>query len=218
MTQQAREDYGPVVDDSDEEIRELKAELEEVQGPQGSWRKNKARRQKTEYRTADEVAKKSDKNLIIDMTSANGPRKVASMQQLDTQGSAATGDKARKLPELQYNLRTLVDFVEVDLQKFDRQLQAERRRKERLEAEKERVRGELGVEDGQVARLTEMMEELALFQSAHSRAKPATLDEVKALLKSMQKRFYDEYHDFGVYELAAPLCLPQVGSALGANM
>lgn len=91
------------------------------------WKRAKAaERHKREYRTADEIlAAQEDKPVaavqpILDM---RGPqaRLVTDMEALNAEGVAEDGETI-PMPELQHNLRLLVDLSAAEIQRIDGKL------------------------------------------------------------------------------------------------
>ena len=90
------------------------------------WKRNKAaERQRREYRTAEEIlAEQEEKPAaaqpILDM---RGPtaRLVTDMETLNAEAAEADGETI-PMPELQHNLRLLVDLSAAEIQRIDGKL------------------------------------------------------------------------------------------------
>ena len=85
-------------------------------------------------------------------------RVVTNLEALNEEQRLADDDTP--MPELQHNVRLVVDLAEADIQTIDRRLQAERDTLVALQAEKERAARRDGQLAGQLSRVMEMMEAL----------------------------------------------------------
>ncbi|XP_072987699.1 septin and tuftelin-interacting protein 1 homolog 1 [Typha latifolia] len=106
------------------------------------WSKQKQGRKKSEILTKDELlARKQEQGVevvqkVLDM---RGPqvKVLTSLEHLNVED--AMKDNEVPMPELQYNVRLIVDTTEVDIQKLDRDLRREREKVASLSKEKAKI-------------------------------------------------------------------------------
>lgn len=215
--------------------------VDELTCPQG-WKKDRKQKPKVVYKTAEEIVREAtpQKQVIIDMTTAQ-PRVLTSLDQVHSallRGSRKLpGASARQLvlradgrqaiapeaalkkavymPELQYNIRTLVDLLEINLQNLDRKHKNEKEAIERLTREARRLEALAKAESEQRERLRAMNEILSRVRQriAASQMTPEALAKNFELL---QKDYKEEYYVFNLPALALALALPLMRTHLDA--
>lgn len=106
------------------------------------WLKQKQGKKKDEILSAEELlAKKQEQGIevvqkVLDM---RGPqvKVLTSLENLNAEDEAKENEVP--MPELQYNVRLIVDTTEVDIQRLDRDLRREREKVVSLQREKEKI-------------------------------------------------------------------------------
>ena len=192
------------------------------------WKKrNELRRQKREYKTAEELLAEEDEKAREAGGSAQGSRKklsiidmrgahaqVVDANQLHKSRVVSTDEDGTLLPELQHNLKLVVDLAESDITKLDGKIRSEKDTLEILRREKVRLNKQADLHD-ELAERTQsalkLVEEVdALSKKCRDRA------EFDALTKSwveIVKRFPKEYYSHRLYRLALAHATPYVRAA-----
>ena len=148
-------------DESEEEASEDDMDVDEAMRArdaakkaqeQTMWKKrNDLRRQKREYKTAEELLAEEQENArdaksvklateklnIIDMRGAHA--QVVNANELHKSRVISTDDDDLMLPELQHNLKLIVDLAENDISKLDGKIRSEKDTLEILRREKTRL-------------------------------------------------------------------------------
>ena len=205
-------------------------------------RRNELKRERREYKTAEEVLAEQERaDLEAAGIGTDGPDLKAAARQtapakmtvidmrgsqahvvtdlrklradgLNGSGSQADDDEDIAFPELQHNLRLIVDLAEAEIQTVDAKIRHERdtnvllrREAERHRADAERAERAADSLD-RILRLAEKCE-----VSAQSRG--ATLDDLATMYADMKARYPDEYARHGVQRLAVAHAHPMVEDA-----
>eukprot|EP00887_Chlorella_sp_A99_P006127 scaffold22.g6127.t1 len=150
-----------------------------------------------------------ERATIIDM---RGPqaRVVTNLEHLNVQEEREDGN-AVPMPELQHNLRLLVDLAESDIQRLDARIRHEKDSAVILGKEQARLEDESRAASESAGRLAEVAEAVAAAAAAGPQA---GLDELEASFARLQASFREEYvmYNLGVAALAA--ALPRLAAAL----
>lgn len=212
------------------------AEIEEDKEPKvqlHQWKKQDGESQKTKYiyRTIDDVKSDSigkkflgdssrlSKVKVIDMT---GPEQkvFAGYHQIHQQHSKPEewedSDKKKErghhfsLPELQHNLALLVEMMEQEIIRNDRELSHENDYVVNLKHEKERLAKVMEDEKKQIETLKSVM---LIIDELNDRNKndcdnPLTINSTMEILKKLQQEYYEEYVMYGLNDLAVAIVYP----------
>mmetsp|Transcript_33140 Transcript_33140/g.93819 ORF Transcript_33140/g.93819 Transcript_33140/m.93819 type:complete len:857 (+) Transcript_33140:229-2799(+) len=200
-------------DDAEAEAapKDAKAQKQEV----GLWKKrNAAARVKREYRTADEVlesAVEGNRDLsqqpILDM---RGPRArlVTNLESLDMKEHHEDGDPV-PMPELQHNLRLIVDLAESEITQIDAKLRQEKdtavilgRQQTRQELELKEVEDELAC----ISEITQQMEKAA---------NASELGGLFLLYSGIQKKYPEQFVMYNIPAAVLGQVLPLMKVKLG---
>ena len=220
-TKRGDEDEEDSEDEMDLDEATKAREKEKKAREQSMWKKrNELRRQKREYKTAEEVLAEEQENgspaqtlerlNIIDMRGAHAT--VVKAGELH-KSVARTEEEDLMLPELQHNLKLVVDLAESDITKLDGKIRSEKDTLEILRREKVRLSKQAAAHDELAARVKSA---LALVEKCNAAAQSCgTTEEFGALTKSWMevvKQFPKEYYGHRLNRLALSHATPYVRS------
>ncbi|KAL5977352.1 hypothetical protein ACLOJK_021698 [Asimina triloba] len=161
------------------------------------WKRNRnrGRRKEKKYITAEELlAQKEEQGLevvqkVLDM---RGPqvRVLTNLENLNAEEKAK--ENQVPMPELQHNVRLIVDMAELDIQKIDRDLRHERETVASLQTEKERLQEEAILQKKQLDAMEEILATLDRLGEANLLG-ALTLDSLAMTFHDLQKKFADDY-------------------------
>lgn len=163
------------------------------------WSKLATPRQKNrqDYMTAEELlAKKQEQGgseaFVQKVFDMRGPqvRVLTNLENLNTEENAKEEDVP--MPELQYNLRLIVDLAEVDIQKIDSNLRDEKEAAIRLKEEKDRLEIEAARQKRQLDNLDRIKGILDRVREENS-AGTITLERLLKCFTDLQRRFPEDY-------------------------
>jgi tuftelin-interacting protein 11 len=203
----------PVVEEEAFESREM------------NWKKGN-RKQKTVYKTAADVTNKQqagvaqgpDKYQIVDM---RGPHvKILSSDQIATVDDEDPGwtptasARSSQLPELQHNLRILVEMTEEDIEKIDREirraadsLQGLTLRRDRFAAQDAREKAAIQ-QTKDVLKLLDDCQEQVEAVANKSKSVPARLNTIARTFEKIRQMYPQEWKAFNIASLAEPMVFP----------
>ncbi|RWV84999.1 hypothetical protein GW17_00053244 [Ensete ventricosum] len=174
------------------------------------WLKQKQGKKKVEILTADELlAKKQEQGIevvqkVLDM---RGPqvKVLTSLENLNVEDEMKENEVP--MPELQYNVRLIVDSTEVDIQKLDRDLRREREKVVSLQIEKEKILKE-------EMRQRQQLQVMETIAGVLERVKDdnlsgvLTLDSLLATFRDLKERFREDYKLCSISSVACAFAYP----------
>lgn len=169
-----------------------------------TWKKKNAaaRSSRQDYKTIadvlNEVAERpleQPKQTIIDMRGKQ-KRLVTNMEHLNQEQQEDTADMT-PMPELQHNMRLLVDVAEADIQRIDGKLRHEKDTAVILGREQARLQGEVEAAAHQVHSLNQILQTVRQCQSSDA---SITITDVEQVYSRLKQQHREEYY---MYNLAA---------------
>ena len=168
------------------------------------WKRGKQRQPRTQYITS------------LDQESrAAAEKRVASVGIIDMRGPPAGGDGAarKRMPELYYNVRLLVDLLRVELIELDAKQAKRREQLAVLDADHERVLSQSAAERDRLIRL-ERVRGLVEECSKRVRERRIDLTQVCALFGALRANYAREYELFRLSRLVHSLVAPLLGERM----
>lgn len=171
-----------------------------------TWKKKNAvaRSSRQDYKTVadvlNEVAERpleQPKQTIIDMRGKQ-KRLVTNMQHLNQEQQEDTADMT-PMPELQHNMRLLVDVAEADIQCIDGKLRHEKDTAVILGREQARLQEEVKAAAQQVHSLNQILQTVRQCQSSDASV-TITITDVEQVYSRLKQQHREEYY---MYNLAA---------------
>ncbi|KAK3280272.1 hypothetical protein CYMTET_11885 [Cymbomonas tetramitiformis] len=182
------------------------------------WKqKNQEKRTKATYKTAAELlAEQEDKapapqTTVIDMRGAQA-RVVTNMANLNALEEEESKEDPVPMPELQHNMRLIVDMSEAEIKQLDSNIYREKENAVILGREQDKLRKEVAQRSAQVERAQELLNLVLQCQSGvdqHSQ----TLEDLAVMYSDARARFPEEYV---MYKLRS-LALAQVQPLMSAR-
>ena len=198
--------------------------------PKGFWkRRAKEQRQKRVYKTAEELLRESEaaaqapgeRMTVIDMRGAQA-RVVTNLGRLSEaptsadEAAAAALIDATPMPELQHNLRLVVDLAEAEIQSLDRKLRTERDTRSILAREAARLSVEVDAHAERVSSTEALLEAVTAATAAASTLPPGApgLAQLAARFRAVRDAHPDEWRAYGLANVALAQALPLVAAHL----
>ncbi|KAI7842892.1 hypothetical protein COHA_003404 [Chlorella ohadii] len=203
-----------VVED-DKEKEKKPEEVVDVKKEAKMWkRKNADQRVKRTFKTADEVLKETEeqpaaaeRQTIIDM---RGPqaRLVTNLEHLNVEEERGDGGSV-PMPELQHNMRLLVDLAENDIQRLDARIRQEKDTAVILGKEQERLKEEADMAAAAAQRMEQVLAAVGRAQS-----EPLSLEEVEQAYRELRASFREEYVMYNLAAAGLAQALPRLAQQL----
>lgn len=183
-----------------------------------TWKKKNAaaRSSRQDYKTIadvlNEVAERpleQPKQTIIDMRGKQ-KRLVTNMEHLNQEQQEDTSDMT-PMPELQHNMRLLVDVAEADIQRIDGKLRHEKDTAVILGREQARLQGEVEAAAQQVHSLNQILQTVSQCQSSDA---SITITDVERVYRKLKQQHREEYYMYNLAAAALAQALPRLTQLL----
>ncbi|KAL4858605.1 Septin and tuftelin-interacting protein 1 [Chlorella vulgaris] len=207
---------GKAAEEAAAAAKDKEPETVDVKREAKMWkRKNADQRVKRSFKTADEVLKESEsrpvaaeRQTIIDM---RGPqaRLVTNLEHLNVEEDRGDGGTV-PMPELQHNMRLLVDLAENDIQKLDAKIRHEKDTAVILGKEQARLEEEAAAAAAAAERLEGV---LAAVARAHSEA-GLELGDLAEVYRTLRGQYREEYVMYNLAAAALAQVLPRMAQLL----
>eukprot|EP00462_Mataza_sp_D1_P008843 CAMPEP_0175165914 /NCGR_PEP_ID=MMETSP0087-20121206/27379_1 /TAXON_ID=136419 /ORGANISM="Unknown Unknown, Strain D1" /LENGTH=871 /DNA_ID=CAMNT_0016455401 /DNA_START=6 /DNA_END=2621 /DNA_ORIENTATION=+ len=208
-----------------EESSDEEKETPQRENREGNWRKGGKKKAKQQYKTAAEVAaeqqekEKAYSNIVIDM---RGPTKISTLDKISSkkQDSWTPTGSSHNLPELQHNLRLLVDLTEEDIHKINRSLKATSDKLVHLKHSRDVAKAAYEREQTAMAatqtclKLIDTCSEDLEDMAKRKKSAWAKLEMVAGVFETIREAHPSEWQEFRLAGLSELWCFPLVKAVL----
>ncbi|KAK0598821.1 hypothetical protein LWI29_038289 [Acer saccharum] len=180
-------------------------------GQEKLWKQTRARNKEEEYITVEEMLEKMQEQgfevvdqKVIDMQWPH-VRILTNLENLDVEEKAREFDVS--MPELQHNVRLIVDLAELDIQKIDKDLRNEKETASSLLLEKEKLEKMVAEQKQQLDSMKKIVDVLGQVETESSFG-TITLDSLANYFSDLERTYGDDYKLYNLFCIACSFVLP----------
>ncbi|KAI3978724.1 hypothetical protein MKX01_015899 [Papaver californicum] len=187
----------PIGEENSEEKKSLPPVVA-VQSKEKLWSKqNRTKKKSKAYTTAEELlASKEDGGFEVVLTN---------LEDLNAEEKARDSDKP--MPELQYNIKLILDLAQLDIEKFGRDLRMEREKVVSLQSEKETLQKDASRQKKQLDNMEEIIAVMDRIEGENTMG-TLTIESLSNIFTELQTSYRDEYKLCNLSCIACSYALP----------
>ncbi|MCL7049438.1 hypothetical protein MKW94_027557 [Papaver nudicaule] len=149
--------------------------------------------------------RKQAKNPVLKENWTNTEEELLASKEEKAEEKAKDDDKP--MPELQYNIKLILDLAQFDIEKIDRDLRMEMEKVASLQLEKEMLQMDAGRQKKQLDSMEEIIAQVERIEEENAMA-ILTIESLSDVFTDLQTRYKDEYKLCNLSWIACSYALP----------
>jgi tuftelin-interacting protein 11 len=198
-----------VSEESEKKKEELKKNAFKLPSREDNWKKDRNKKPKVKFITADELIDKSNSkgvplvNEILDLT---GPQpRILKTSEISSQNTNAL---SRVLPELQYNINQLVSLSENSIQENDKNLKFLKEKLVNLESQKLKLLNRIEKERKDKKELSQVVHKINSYHFKINQSEEIDFYELKETFEHFKINFPETYKKFNISKCILAIIAP----------